>query len=427
MLTDWIYWLSCLHPDQLLLFLLGLLLTDAPRYALGKLALCLYDWGRGTWLWLKGRRPPEFRFCPTVAVIVAGHNEADCIETTLLSLWGTYPRLEIIVVDDGSSDGMADAARRFARTHAGVLVLQRPERGGKSSAMNWAFRYTQAEVVIAVDADSHLGPAAIWELVQPLRDPAVGAVSGAVLARNPFVGLVTWLQTYEYLSTIFVGRWLSSWLGILGIISGAFGAFRRSALEQVMGWDVGPPEDLDMTLALRKAGYRIVFAPYSQCFTDLPTTWKGLVKQRLRWERSGVIRNHCRKHVDLAFFWLPSFRFSNFLVVAENIFFNIFCMYGIWAWAVWFLFYLPADWWKILLTLYLCYLVFELIQVLATLFYSNSFWRDLLVCAVFFLVPFYQLFMLVVRLIATTEEIFLRKSFQDNFVPGKVRQATWRW
>jgi hypothetical protein len=81
----------------------------------------------------------------------------------------------------------------------------------------------------------------------------------------------------------------------------------------------------------------------------------------------------------------------------------------------------------VLLTLYLCYTVFELIQVLAILFYSNAFWRDAVVCAVFFLMPFYQLLMLVVRLVATTEETFLRKSFQDNYVPPKVRNATWHW
>src|SRR5262249_46442443 len=161
-----------------------------------------------------------------------------------------------------------------------------------------------------------LGPSAIWEIVQPLANPAVGAVAGAVLSRG-YHNLVTWLQAYEYLHTIFVGRILSARMGILGIISGAFVAFRRSALDRVMGWDVGPPEDLDLTLSLRKAGYEIAFAPYAQCFTDTPPTWWGLIKQRQRWDRSGAIRNHCRKHVDMAFFWSSHFRFSDFCVVLE--------------------------------------------------------------------------------------------------------------
>jgi poly-beta-1,6-N-acetyl-D-glucosamine synthase len=426
-LTDWIHWLSSLHRDQLFGFLLGLLLTDVPRYALTKLALCLWDLLKAAWRWQAGAPAATFKHCPSVAVIVAGHNEEETIEATLASLWGSYPRLELIVVDDGSTDDMDGAARRFARTHDGVLVLRRPDRGGKSSGMNFGLQFTQAEVIVVVDADSHLGPNAIWELVQPLADPRVGAVAGAVVARNPFDSLATWLQAYEYLSTIFVGRMLSAWLGILGIVSGAFGAFRRSALERVHGWDAGPPEDLDLTLSLRKAGYEIAFAPYAQCFTDVPVTFWSLIKQRRRWERSGAIRNHCRKHVDMAYFWQPNFRLSNLLILVESWFFNVVCMYGIWIWAVWFLVRLPEDWWQILFTLYGCYLIFELLQVVATLFYTNSPKTDLAICVVFLLMPFYQILQLAVRLIATTEEIALRTSFEDNYVPLKVREATWHW
>jgi cellulose synthase/poly-beta-1,6-N-acetylglucosamine synthase-like glycosyltransferase len=428
MLTDWIHWLSSAHPEQLLGLLVALLLIDAPRYALCKIALCLRDFGRSVRARLGRRpRPPAFDYCPSVSVVVAGHNEAEMIAATLASLWGSYPRLEIVVVDDGSTDEMEAEALRFARTHEGVLVLRRPERGGKSSALNWGVAHTRAEVIVVVDADSDLGEAALWELVQPLQDPRVGAVAGAVLARNPFVGLVTWLQAYEYLSSIFVGRMASAWLGILGIVSGAFGAFRRSALERVMGWDVGPPEDLDLTLGLRKCGYRIAFAPYAQCFTDLPATWWVLIKQRLRWERSGAVRNHCRKHLDLAFFWRPNFRLSNLVVLLESWVFNVLCVYGTAVWFVCFFWNPPGDWWQILFTLYVCYLGFELVQVALGLVYSNNPVRDGLISAVFFLAPLYQLVLLPVRLVATTEEIFLRRSYEDNYVPARVREATWRW
>jgi biofilm PGA synthesis N-glycosyltransferase PgaC len=427
-LTNWTHWLSSLHPEELLVFLLGLLLTDAPRYALSKLLLCLWDWGFGLLRLLRGTAlTPAFTYCPSVGVVIAGHNEADTIESTLRSLWGSYPRLEIIVIDDGSTDDMYARACRFARSHAGIKVLRRPRRGGKSSGMNWGLLYTKAEIIVVIDADSDVGPSAIWELVQPLRDPSIGAVAGAVLARNPFVNLVTWLQAYEYLSSIFVGRMVSARLGILGIVSGAFGAFRQSALERVMGWDVGPPEDLDLTLALRKAGYQIAFAPYSQCFTDLPTSWIALAKQRLRWERSGAIRNHFRKHVDLAFFWRPTFVLSNLGVMLDNWLFNVFYMYSIWAWAIWFCFHLPVEWWHVFITLYFCYLVFEFIQVLANFYYSNAPGRDAIISMVFLLIPIYQLFLLVVRFIATTEELLLRKSYDDNYVPKHVREATWHW
>jgi biofilm PGA synthesis N-glycosyltransferase PgaC len=405
----------------------GLLLMDAPRYAFSKIILCLWDSGREFWQWMRGLgAEPAFTYCPSVCVVVAGYNEADTIEATLESLWGSYPKLEILVVDDGSLDRMTPLAQRFARSHAGVQVLRRPERGGKSSAMNIGLLYTQAEVIVVVDADSDLGPSAVWEIVQPLANPAVGAVAGAVLARG-YHNLVTWLQAYEYLQTIFVGRILSARMGMLGIVSGAFGAFRRSALNRVKGWDVGPPEDLDLTLSLRKAGYAIAFAPYAQCFTDLPPTWWGLMRQRLRWDRSGAIRNHFRKHVDMAYFWSSHFRFSDFCVVLESWFFNVFCMYGIWAWIIWICFNPIADLWQLVLSLYFCYLAFELIQVLSVFLYSTAPGRDARICAVFALAPLYNFVLLVVRLVATTEELFWRSSFEDNYVPARVRQATWRW
>ena len=138
------------------------------------------------------------------------------------------------MVDDGSSDGMTQVGHDFARLHENVLVLTK-RRGGKSSAMNFALPFARAEVVIVVDADSHLAPNAIWEIVQPLADPRVGAVSGNVLVRNEFQNLVTRLQGFEYQRSIFMGRMVSDRLNLLGIASGAFlaGSFRCTALQHV--------------------------------------------------------------------------------------------------------------------------------------------------------------------------------------------------
>ena len=99
---------------------------------------------------------------------------------------------------------------------------------------------TDAEILVCVDSDSHLGEGAIWEIVQPFADPNIAAVSGSVLVRNPFVNLLTWIQALEYYRCIFLGRMFTSRLGILGIVSGAFGAYRREAILQVGAWDVGP-------------------------------------------------------------------------------------------------------------------------------------------------------------------------------------------
>jgi hypothetical protein len=156
-------------------------------------------------------------------------------------------------------------------------------------------------------------------------------------------------------------------------------------------------------------------------------TWNGLIKQRLRWDRGTTIRNHARKHIDMAYFWSRNFRLRDFLVLAESWYFTLFCMYGIWAWFFWLLWQRPEGSGHLLFTLYLCYLVFEIVQILSALYYTNHLARDLLICAVFPFVPIYQFVLLAVRLVATTEEIFLRKSYAESFTPARIRNATWHW
>jgi biofilm PGA synthesis N-glycosyltransferase PgaC len=427
MFTDWIHWLSSLHPDELWLVLGGLLLVDGPRYAISQILMCLWDCARSCIATFRPAPVDETpRYCPTVCVVLAGYNEAKTIDATLHSLWGSYPNLQIIVVNDGSLDVMLDVARNFAASHSGVLVLTRDRRGGKSSALNSALPYTDAEIIVTVDTDSHLAPGALWEIVQPLRDPTVGAVSATVRARNAFTNLVTWLQTYEYLQTIFVGRLLAARLGMLGIVSGAFGAFRREALERVGGWDVGPGEDGDLTLRIRKIGYNIAFAPDAQCYSNVPTTWRQLFNQRRRWDRT-IITFECRKHIDMAYFWQPHFRWSELLLLSERWFFNIVCLYGLWGYLAWLLWGLPEQAPFVLLSLYLCYVCCEIVGSLSVLYYTQTFWRDAATCLIFPLVPLYQVFLKAASVVAVTEELLFRQSFRDNFVPQHVRDATWHW
>lgn len=391
--------------------------------------MMLWDGLCDCWRWL-GRvpEPAGYDYCPSVTVVIAGYNEADTIAATLASVWGSYPRLQIVVVDDGSEDGTGDVAQAFAHAHEEVLVLRRPERGGKPSACNVGLNYAEGEVIVFVDADSHLGPSALWEIVQPLKDPHIGGVSATVLARNAFTNLITWFQAYEYLNTIFVGRRLMARLGILSIISGAFGAYRREIIERCGGADVELAEDMDLALRTRKAGYQIAFAPRAQCFTNVPATWGALFRQRTRWEESGIVRLLCRKHIDIAYWPRENFSWLNFLTLAEAWLFNVFCVVGIWAYAVWCLLTLRAEEvGMLLLTVYLCYVVFEAVQVLAVLFYSTDWRRDALACAVAPLAPCYQLFLFVARSRALVGELLIRESYENNHIPERVRNATWRW
>lgn len=421
MLNDWFYWLSTKHPEQLLLFLWAFVLFDTPRYAISKLFMFFYDF-------FSWKKEEKFDYCPTVCVILSGYNEESVIYKTLDSIWGSYPKLEIIVIDDGSIDSTLTIAKKFAECHEKVLILRREKRGGKASAVNFGLCFTKAEIIVVADTDSYLSPNAIWEIVQPLKDTKVGAVSGTLKTSNPFSSLVSCCQAYEYLNSIFVGRMLSARLGILGIVSGAWGAFRREALERTKGMDVGPPEDLDMTLKIRKSGYEIANAPYAICYTEVPESWLNLLKQRRRWDQGGAIRNHCRKHLDMACFWHKNFSWTNFFTLSESWLFNFIFTYVNLLYFSWLFFWLPfSESLFILLSLYIIYFSFDFLQVITILYYTNEFKKDCLICLVFPLIPIYQFLLFWVRVLATTEEWLFRRSYDDNYVPLHVRQRTWQW
>ena len=427
MLVDWKLWVSSLRPDEIGAILFFMLFVDGTRYVFCTLSMAVADACFAVWDFLCGRRSPKhYEHCPSICLLLVGHNEGNQIEAGLESVWGRYPRSEIIVVDDGSTDGMAENARRFARTHAGVLVLSRPERGGKSSALNWGLAYTRADIVVCLDTDSHLSETALWEIVQPFTDPSVGAVSATVGARNAFDNLCSWLQAYEYRQTIFMGRMMQSRLGTLGIVSGAFGAFRRSLLENVGGWDVGPGEDGDLVLRILKSGYRIATAPYAECFTDVPSTWQRLFTQRKRWDRT-VITFECRKHLDLAFCWFANFRLSSCMLLLERWMFGVGCVFMYWAYGLWLCIHSDGNLPALIGFLYACQLSLEIVQLMLLLCYSSTPWRDLKIACVLPFYPLYQAFLKAVDAIALIQEIFYRSSRDDNFVPQRVRQATWHW
>ena len=427
MLVDWVHWLRSQRIDELLLVIIGLLLVDGPRYVLTTALVAFADLVDELVALVRPRsRTEAYTHCPSVCVLLAGHNEADCIAQTLSSVWGTYPRLEIVVIDDGSSDGMAGIAQDFAVSHAGVLVLSRPDRGGKSSALNWGLSCTAADVVVTVDADSRLGSNAIWEIVQPLQDPTIGAVAGTIRVWNAETNLCTWLQAWEYRQAIFVGRLIQARFGFLSIVSGAFGAFRRPLLERLHGWDAGSGEDGDLALRIRKAGYQIAAASYAECHTCAPTSWRRLFRQRLRWERA-VVTFECRKHRDMASISSRNFRFDNFLVIVERRVIGVFAVLMFWLYLPWIFILKGQAAWNLLALLYLCQLVVEVAQALLLMFFSKERLRDLQLAVAIPLVPLYYVFLKAASLVAILDETFLRKSHQDNFVPRKVRRVTWHW
>ncbi|WP_051559802.1 glycosyltransferase family 2 protein [Marinobacterium jannaschii] len=227
-----------------------------------------------------------------VSVIVPAYNEARVIEKSVLSIVAqTYPLIEVVVVDDGSTDDTFQRARQL-EFDDGVrsLVAVRKPNGGKASALNIGIEQCRGELVMVVDADSKLSEDAIERLVRYFDDPDIGAVAGSVYVSNRH-NLLTRLQALEYIEGLNMVRNGQSLFELVTIIPGPVGVFRRSALAEVGGYESDTfAEDADLTMKLIAHGYRIDFEPEAFAHTEAPDELLDLLKQRYRWTR-GILQS----------------------------------------------------------------------------------------------------------------------------------------
>lgn len=247
---------------------------------------------------------PRITEWPLVSVFVPAYNEGETIAPALESLIALrYPRLEVIVVDDGSKDETYERAKPFEgdHGHCRIFVYRKPN-GGKWSALNFAFSHSTGELCLCVDADSRLSPDSVRLMVERLADPELDAVAGQIRVRNR-VNLLTRLQGLEYVMASGALRLAQSHSGCVLVVPGPLGLYRRSAMEEVfMHWGAdGEPaqpghvhgplegdtfaEDFDLSLAVLSLGGRIVYEPYAISHTKAPVSPSALISQRYRWAR----------------------------------------------------------------------------------------------------------------------------------------------
>ncbi|MGW5469251.1 bifunctional polysaccharide deacetylase/glycosyltransferase family 2 protein [Streptomyces chartreusis] len=219
-----------------------------------------------------------------VSVIVPAYNEKECIANTLESLARSTHPIEIIVVDDGSTDGTSeiarDAARELGMTNVRVI---RQENAGKPAALNNGVRSASHDIVVMMDGDTVFEPDAVRQLVQPFADPAVGAVAGNAKVGNRNTVIGAW-QHIEYVMGFNLDRRMYDLLRCMPTIPGAIGAFRREAVLEVGGMSEDTlAEDTDITIAMHRAGWRVVYQEHARAWTEAPGSLKQLWSQRYRW------------------------------------------------------------------------------------------------------------------------------------------------
>ncbi|WP_218106807.1 bifunctional polysaccharide deacetylase/glycosyltransferase family 2 protein [Micromonospora pallida] len=234
-----------------------------------------------------------------VSVVVPAYNEKEGIAAAVRSLaGGDHPGgIEVVVVDDGSTDGTADIAEALRLPN--VRVVRKPN-GGKPSALNTGVALARFNLIVMVDGDTIFEEDSVRRLVQPFADPRVGAVAGNVKVGNRGSLIAKW-QHIEYVIGFNLDRRLYETLRCMPTVPGAIGAFRRQALNQVGGMtDETLAEDTDITMALGRAGWHVVYEETARAWTEAPTTLGQLWKQRYRWSYGTIqaMWKHARSVFD---------------------------------------------------------------------------------------------------------------------------------
>ena len=228
-------------------------------------------------------KAPRLAHFPSVTVIVPCWNEEQTLAKTMHSLLTlNYPKdkLSIMIVDDGSTDGTPAVAKQF-ESHPQVRVF-RKGNGGKHTALNLGLAHTKSDLVGCLDADSYVHPDALLRIVKLFENPAVEAVTPAIVIHEPKT-IIQHIQKTEYNMGVFL-RKMFSILDALQVTPGPFSFFRTSVFSRVGKYrHAHHTEDMEMALRMQSHGMKIENAHEAHVYTTGPATWRKLYRQRIRW------------------------------------------------------------------------------------------------------------------------------------------------
>jgi cellulose synthase/poly-beta-1,6-N-acetylglucosamine synthase-like glycosyltransferase len=304
--------------------------------------LALYEW----YGWRRIQYLSDY--LPPVSVVVPAFNEEKVICRTIHSLLRSdYSNFNIIVVDDGSTDDTYQCVVEAFRHNQCVHVFTK-DNGGKAEALNYGINQTNAEIIVAVDADTLVCSNAIRLLVHHFADPYVGAIAGNTKVGNR-INLLTYWQALEYITHHNLERRAFNLLNYICVVPGAIGAWRRQLILHAGGFKNMLAEDNDLTLTILRMGYKVNYEKDAIGLTEAPDTLSGLLKQRFRWIYGSL--QSFWKHRDTLF--RPRYRGLGMFAIPYKIFCDIFLPLVLpltdivvllsLAWEVWQLHQEPAE------------------------------------------------------------------------------------
>lgn len=387
---------------------------EIPRYTLSLVALVVMSV-------LKVRRVAQPAGV-TVSVILPAFNGGAGLRRSVLSLrQQTLAPLEIIVVDDGSTDDTRATAEELRASGAVDCVIHHGTRCGRSPAVNAGARFARGDLILAADPDTEFAPAVLARMAAAFADPKVAAASCNLGVANEAATLWTAFQGIEYRMSISAGRSFLDIIRAISCCSGACSMYRRSVFLDRGGLDVGSGEDLEFTLRLRRFGHRVRFVPDAWADTAVPESAVGLTRQRLRWDRD-ALRIRLIQFREARFFQ-PFERLPDTLQRLDFIVFDLAPTLSLPFYLVYCVVLLGADALTFLSAVYVLLLGIALVNIgLTYLLVARPAPLFSVLAAPFF--PLYQgILMKLVRFVAFTSEILFSASNTDDYVPPRVRRA----
>jgi len=394
------------------------LIFDIPRYSLSLLSLALFG----------VRRPPRANDNAaagkaSVSVIIPTFNGGSGLAPTIASLQRqTLRPVEIIVVDDGSTDETRAVAER-ARAQGQVdMVICHGTRCGRSAAINAGARFARGDLILTVDADTIFEPTAVARLAAAFGDPRVAGASCNIAINNEGESIWTGLQSVEYLMSISAGRSILDVVGAIACLSGACSMYRRDIFVRQGGLDVGPGEDLEYSLRLRRLGHLIRFVPDAWAETAGPASGISLLRQRARWDRD-ALRIRFMTYGELSFFH-PLEHLPDTLQRLDFILFDLVPTLSLPFYLAYILLLFGTT--EAALFLAAIYVLLLWISIfnmaLAFIMFNRSIGLFGLGTALIF--PLYQgIYLKCARFFSYSSKIIFASSRRDDFVPPRVRRA----
>jgi cellulose synthase/poly-beta-1,6-N-acetylglucosamine synthase-like glycosyltransferase/peptidoglycan/xylan/chitin deacetylase (PgdA/CDA1 family)/spore germination protein YaaH len=276
------------------------------------------------WLASRFQRGPRADFAEPVSVVMAAYNEEKVIAQTLRALLATEYKgpIQVVVVDDGSTDRTAAETERFAATDARVRLLRQTNRG-KARALQRAVAVARHDIIVFIDADTQCQRDTLPRLLEPFADARIGAVSGHAKVGN-LRTFIARCQALEYTCGFNLDRRAYNRWKCITVVPGAISAVRKDAIIKAGGLSLQTlAEDTDLTLSLHRHGHHIVYVPDAIAWTEAPESVRTLARQRFRWAYGTL---QCLwKHRDMVFNWnyralgwfsLPSIWFFQIMLVA---------------------------------------------------------------------------------------------------------------